>query len=277
MQIKTYEDFQKEDRPIGIYSGIPNSVYHSHKAIGRSDLEKIAMSPLHWKHYKENPKEPSEAMKLGSAVHEYFLDPQAGEVVVMPNINRRTNTGKAEYEKFIEDNAENTVITPETHAAAQAMCRACFADKNISDHYDLCDFELTVFADFAGIYCKARPDAWDLKNNILYDLKTCREAKEDSFVNAVFNSGYHRQTSFYFNIISQVHDKPKAFKFWCVENAEPYATATYTMGRDFIEIADEQLYSSFKKYAEVSIEDKWEGYETNYDELAPKAWMFYKS
>ena len=165
------------------------------------------------------------------------------------------------------------------------MVESCKADPEIHEAFKGCISELTVFAEVGGILCKARPDSWhiegdsalDIAPHTLFDLKSCQSAKMDSFVNAIFDKGYHRQTAFYFNIIEKViGHKPAAFKFWAVENTAPYATNTFTIDEEFIKMGDADLYTSFMAYVKARETDTWNSYKGGYEIAAPKMWMFYK-
>lgn len=60
----------------GIYPDMPAAEYHAAPAASKSDLDKIARSPAHYRAYKENPPEQTKAMALGTAFHTLVLEPE---------------------------------------------------------------------------------------------------------------------------------------------------------------------------------------------------------
>ena len=79
----------------GIYSDISNKDYHALDRVSNSYLDKLAIYPAKAKVTTTD----TEAMAIGRAFHVYILEPGLfpKEVVILPEINRRTKDGKAEY------------------------------------------------------------------------------------------------------------------------------------------------------------------------------------
>jgi exodeoxyribonuclease VIII len=65
----------------GIYSDVPNDVYHSGPGISKSGLDLIHRSPLHFQFARtaanENARAPTPAQALGTAFHALLLEPEA--------------------------------------------------------------------------------------------------------------------------------------------------------------------------------------------------------
>ncbi len=75
--------------------------YREAEGISRSELFKIARSPMHFKYAVENP-EDSPSLAFGRALHKYVLekDDFINDFIILPEINRRTKSGKDEYERY---------------------------------------------------------------------------------------------------------------------------------------------------------------------------------
>ena len=84
--------------------------YRQHPAVSRSELWNIHESPQKFNYYKEHPQEPTPALLFGQVFHKLALEPESfdQEFVVAPEVNRRTNAGKAAWAEFLEDYAEQT-------------------------------------------------------------------------------------------------------------------------------------------------------------------------
>ena len=80
--------------------------YNAAEGIRRSDLWRMEDSAEKFKYFLEHPVEQTPAMAFGSACHKMILEPGdfSNEYAVAPEINRRTNAGKAEWEQFCADN-----------------------------------------------------------------------------------------------------------------------------------------------------------------------------
>ena len=85
---------------------ISNAEYRKSDGISSTELKKIAISPMHYRFWKDNPKEDTPALLFGRAAHKYMLekDDFFNEFAVAPNVDRRTKVGKEEWTKFVEDN-----------------------------------------------------------------------------------------------------------------------------------------------------------------------------
>ena len=81
----------------GIYSGISNDAYHSGPGDSSSRIKTALTSAAHYLAYKSTDATP--AMALGTAIHALVLEPDTwrNELVIAPDINRRTKAGKAEF------------------------------------------------------------------------------------------------------------------------------------------------------------------------------------
>ena len=98
--------------------------YRSHPAVSRSELWRIHESPQKFKHFKENPEDPTPALLFGQVFHKLALEPDTFdlEFAVMPEVDRRTKEGKQRWADFVEQAADKTVIPAEMYEQAQAMC-----------------------------------------------------------------------------------------------------------------------------------------------------------
>lgn len=53
-----------------------NAEYHALQAIGHSSIVKAMRSPAHLREALDNPKQPTPAMELGTAIHTAILEPK---------------------------------------------------------------------------------------------------------------------------------------------------------------------------------------------------------
>ena len=90
--------------------------YYSHPAMSRSKLVDLDnMTPYKfWCKYidKSIIQESTQALDFGKAFHSKILEPELfdNEFYFMPKIDRRTKVGKEEYQDFIDNNSDKTVL-----------------------------------------------------------------------------------------------------------------------------------------------------------------------
>lgn len=78
-----------------------------------SSIKNLLRSPRKFAEYYTKPKQPTEAMVLGSALHCAILRPQdfQKEYAVAPELDRRTKAGKEAFEAFTQAAEGRTVLT----------------------------------------------------------------------------------------------------------------------------------------------------------------------
>ena len=221
----------------GIYSDISNRDYHSLDMVSNSYLNKLAIYPA--KALIESGD--TEAMAVGRAFHVYILEPELfdKEVVILPEINRRTNDGKAEYARFLTEHSLKTIISIGDMANIREMRLAIerhpLASKMIKDGIS----EQTVIwtDNETGLPCKARPDRIPDGKGVLVDLKKTRDASAHGFQSSVVKYRYAQQAAMYIDGIMHATEGKKmydAFAFIAVEDKEPYRTEVYTLNLSFL-------------------------------------------
>ena len=76
------------DMQPGIYDNIPNADYHGGQGISKSGLDLIAKSPAHFAAAKLEPREPTKAQALGTAIHALILEPDVFAAEYAPEIDK---------------------------------------------------------------------------------------------------------------------------------------------------------------------------------------------
>lgn len=220
----------------GIYYDISHDDYHALEGyVSNSYLSRLDKCPAAAK----VPQEQTEAMTFGIAFHAFILDgPEIFEktVAVLPEINRRTNAGKAEYEAFIESHKGCAVISSDDLIAIKAMDTSVKAHPMASRLIGVGKNEVSIFWNdpFSGLPCKARTDK-AAGNGALIDLKKTKDASPYGFRSSVLKYGYHRQAAFYLDGITKASGEPHdLFAFIVVEDTEPYRCEVYTLSEDFV-------------------------------------------
>ena len=98
----------------GIYPNVTYEEYRSWAGINNSVLWRLkSRSPMHCKDYVDNPPAPSDALRIGAALHIQILEPQEFDkrFLVIPKMNMATKDGKAEFESYVSSLAFSKTIT----------------------------------------------------------------------------------------------------------------------------------------------------------------------
>lgn len=257
-----------------IIERMPAAEYHSHPAVSKSVLDKIAKSPLHARAYLDGTRdEPTPAMNFGTALHTCALEPErfADEYAVFTG-DRRAKDGKARYEELQARNA--TIISAADFDAITEMVTSIRHHPTAAQLLQTGIAEASVFwTDHAtGLECKCRPDWWAREAGMVVDLKTCEDASPEAFSRSVAAYRYHVQAAHYSNGTGA-----SRFVFIAIEKKAPYAVAVYELDRESLELGRQGRDRDLATYAACARAGVWPGYATKIQELSLPGWAFPKT
>ena len=243
--------------------------YNSAEGIRRSDLWKMEDSPEKFKYFLEHPVEQTPAMAFGSACHKYVLenDDFDSEYVLAPNINRRTNAGKEEWERFCSENKGKTVVSPddvqvmaemrEAIERCQLAKKLLFGKGETEKAYFWTDKE-------TGEKCKIKCDRIVTYNRRKYivDYKTTQCAETNRFNSDIWKMGYHFQAGMYAEGYKAANRKKKlpGFLFVAQEKKVPYSVNVIEVPEDVMTAGVVKFHELLKKMHECKEADLWAGY-----------------
>lgn len=271
---------QVEAEPFepGIRDDLPAHRYHSIEALSASGIKRILQSPMHYRYDREHPKEPTDSMAMGTALHLAVLEPDryAAEVAVMPDFNRRTNAGKADYAAWIEQHQGFVVLTSDQVAQVEGMAAAVKRHPIYGELMTEGRAEVSLqwrdarFQD--QVPCKARFD-WLREDGIGIDLKSCQDASPEGFSRAVAKFLYHLQAAWYNNGHEHLLDRSlQAFIFVAVESSAPYGCAAYVLQANALRFGADQCERAMLLYAQARKSGYWRGYPETVSPLILPRW-----
>lgn len=239
--------------------------YHANRSLSKSTLSGIEENPLKFWYFNVNPDRPvvssTKAQALGSAAHIAVLEPKSFDdrVVAMPELNLRTNEGKAKRDKFTEENQGKLILKKEemdTVLGMQEAVQKCHKDLLSTIN----STEVSVFAELDGYPVKSRFDA-TAPAGVIIDLKTTESASEWGFAQSVKKYRYDVQAGFYSAMNWAITGKkPHAFYFLCVEKKPPYCTAVYKLDDDYVRHGVETFMRWFDVYRQCLENNHWPDY-----------------
>lgn len=267
---------------------LPNVDYHALPYIGSSGLKLIGKSPLHyWADYLDPErvrKEPTAAMKLGTAWHAAVFEPDefaARYIMVPEGIDRRTKEGKALWAEILESGQEP--MSQDDYGRILRMAASAIehpVSKVIFDQEGGAAEQSMFWQDGeTGARCKIRPDyavapCEMFPHGLLVDGKTGEDMSPEGFGKYAMNWGLHIQAAFYCDGFQAVlgTEKPPAFVWLAQEKEAPHATAYYSASDDFLDYGRRQYRTLLRTYARCMERNEWPGYPKNVQSLALPAW-----
>jgi hypothetical protein len=146
------------------------------------------------------------------------------QVVVEPDVNKRTKEGKEIISKFNEDNVGNTILTKDDHGSLIGMRNRLFSSHECMDLLSGGEAELPqVWRDEdVDVLCKCKADYWNKDKKILVDIKTTTDASPSGFKLSVKKYSYDRQSAYYSDGFNA-----DRFIFIVIEKTAPYNMGIY--------------------------------------------------
>ena len=275
---------------------ISNKEYRQREGISSSELKKLMKSPMHYKHYKENPQEDTPALLFGRAAHKFVLETYDfyNEFEVAKDFKYGSKADKeetqrficekaiemgkgAEWDSFIATNpkkedvvsfyrnliADKDIITQEQFEQIEAMRNSAYATPFVAKLLSG-EKELSFFGtdEDTGLALKVRPDCiteWNGKN-ILIDYKTCTDCENTKFYRDSIKFGYDLQLAYYLDVLKQNTSKDYMVVIIAQEKSAPYVTNVFQLSENYLESGRELYKEMLKVYKECLETDTWYGY-----------------
>jgi exodeoxyribonuclease VIII len=255
------------DRPLHGLIEISNEDYHAGPGISKSHLDVIAgSSPLHYWYKYLNPKrvldEPTDDMKLGTAIHSAILEPDlfTSNYVVSPAFNKRTKDGKAMFAQFCEENPGKQILLPDDYQTCLAIRDRVHTHPLVSGLMTGGKTEQSFYTTDPGTgeLIKCRFDFLHDSGAYALDVKSARDASPTEFGRAVANFRYDIAVPWYFDILDLLYGEvPQHWMWICFEKTEPYAIGVYFAKSEDIARARETAHRDFMKIVSCKQANHW--------------------
>ena len=275
---------QAKPQNASIAFDMSNEKYHSLPAISSTQLKTVLRSPAHFyaAHVAEGRKQkaPTDSMKLGSAVHALFLEPQADEIAIAPPCDKRTKAGREAWAAFEVSNLHKIILTEEQHDTAQAMVaslRAHPIHQIIMDGVGHREASIFYRDTESGLSCRVRPDyhiapcdAW--KNGLIIDLKTTDDAREGAFARTIATFGYHTSAAMYCDGFNALYGTTPDFIWLVIERDAPHACAAYMLTEDLAFIGHGRKREALELIAHCQRMNHWPSYSQEIKPITLPNW-----
>ena len=244
-----------------------NKAYREHEGVSRSQFNiLLSKTPLHFKYAQEHKEDDTLALLEGRAIHKMILEPDTfyDEFAIAPKVDRRTISGKAEYEDFIKNLQDKEIITDESYTKAVEMAKALKQNPD-AVKFLTGEHEQSFFWTDAetGEPCKVRPDVLTEVDGIKYivDYKTTDSCADGAFERSVRKYGYKFQAGMYREGVFQNTFDEYKFAFVAQEKKPPYASRLYICTDGFVNEGYQQFRKAITIYHDCKTLDVWSGYE----------------
>lgn len=261
--------------------------YHARPEISNSQLNDLALSPLHFYSRHRDPFRPPSPQRAGqlegNLAHCAILEPDEFDkrYAVMPeNAPRRPTDAQwnakkpseesmaamAWWRDFNASTGGKTIVTHDQRETALRQADQVRALPEIQDALSKGRAEVSAFwaDETTGVKCRCRPD-WvhplSRSSVALLDVKTFSSAAPDEFRRQIARKRYHVQDAFYsagFSAAASVI--VEKFIFVAVESEWPFAAASYTLGVASREEGYLEWHRLLDIYEECSRKNRWPGY-----------------
>lgn len=243
--------------------------YNAADGIRRSDLWKMEDSPEKFRYFSRNPMEQSQVMAFGSACHKAILEPKDffDEYAIAPEVNRKTNAGKAEWDEFCKANEGKTPVKAEDYAVMQEMSAAlkkCPLAKKLI--YGKGETESPYFwtDPETGEKCKVKLDRLVTyrRRKFVVDYKTAKSAETFRFNSDIWKFGYYMQAAMYTEGVKRAKKMRKrpGFLFVVQEKTAPYAVNVIEVSPEVMNAGDAKFHKLLEKFHACKVVDEWPGY-----------------
>ena len=244
---------------------ISNANYHAGPGISNSGLALIERAPILYRDREKYRKE-TQSKDIGKALHTLVLEPEKAktEIAIMPEMDRRTKQGKADYEAFCAANSGKTILKWADGDTVLGMASNVLSHRTASTLLTGGCAELSFYWNAPTGLVRCRTDYLQRTASgglAIVDLKTTRSAHPDEFKWSVRDYRYHVQAAFYSDIVHHVTGIPvESFTFVAVESTEPYLVGVYTLHPDLVAEGRLNYKKNLATYAECKASNRWPGY-----------------
>lgn len=285
----------------GVYDDVSEEQYFALPYASNSRLTLLKRSPAHMKADMEQPRQETEALFLGTAIHSAVLQPDefARRYIVSGPCEALLKSGDRKGEpcgnnggsrhagawfcgKHAPDTAPDaaialspkqwdTCIGVRSSMYAHAKLRRMLLARGRA--------ELTVIWDDreTGVRCKARVDRLvEDFDGVVLDLKSTTDARPEEFERTIFTRGYYRQLGLYQDGLAAHGIAMKHLVIAACEKEAPFAVAGFRLSDGAADAGRDELRRLLRLYAECQQTGTWPAYAANIHELSLPAWAWTK-
>jgi hypothetical protein len=247
-------------------------------AVNWSKLKWFGRTPLHFRHYLNEPPDDTDDMKVGRCLHIGVFEPERYEsAVVVWDGGRRA--GK-DWEAFKALHAGKEILTENERDLVLGMQGAVLSHPDAlplitGGHAEPSVFWKTRRGPVGGLpgyqtQCRGRLDY--LRPDGITDLKSTRDASPSVFERLSWNLQYHAQAGFYVDGVEQARGDRPPYWIIAVEKKPPFAVCVYEVPERLLRMGRETYRGYLDQLDFCRREKSWPGYSTGPLQLGIPRW-----
>ena len=243
-----------------------------------SILKHMSRSASHMKYRMDNPKDPSEQMKLGTAYHVATLQPDKwdDEIIVLPlDFNARRKADRELRDSLQEEHPQKTIITAEQEEKARIMAYNTRTHPQAGELLSKGVAEQSYFTKLLDIPVKCRVDWMPEGFNSIVELKSVADARESFFHRQVYTLRYFQAAAFYLRIVQEVTGNYNMIDYvWIAcENDEVHDLIVYGAMEETLDMGRVAFEKALEQLEECLALNQWHGYTRIARRLDLRGWM----
>lgn len=234
--------------------------YEDHPGVNPSSLKVLARkSPLHYKWSLTHPREETDAMRFGTAVHCAVLQPDvyAARYATRPKgLKFTTADGKA----WRQEQGERVILDTDEGEKIAAIVEALRSSRVAGPYLAHGRVEQPIYwtdPDF-NFALKGRPDLVT-DTGILVDLKTARDLSPHKVASQAIDLGYLFSAAMYFDGLTANGTKPRGTVLVYVETAAPFDVVVYRLDDDALSHGRDEYKAALEKLTDCLETGEWPG------------------
>jgi len=292
-QLKDLMSIYRSDS-TSIQEGVPIEEYHNpdlNPGLSSTVFRNIAVSPEYAFYKRRPPVESTQTkptkpkqtkdMLEGSLIHCVVNEPETFEEYYMltPAVNRKTNAGKEEYARLMEEAEGKHLITEDQWMMALGCRDSVHGNREARMLIEASKAEVSGFVNVEGTQTlKARPDL--VINKHFFGLAYIKSrqggaAVRDQFIRDLINYKIYLQAALQVHVWETHGQKVETYYYLLVEKAAPYQCVVYPLDRQFIDIGIIELNQLFIRWHQW-MKEPTPGYGYYQPALEPPAWFIKK-
>lgn len=285
-------DGEKISKP-GIYSGVPNKVYHGDLCIGPSvsksnitDLEdengqgSPALFFAHWYLNKNRvERKASDAMIHGSATHHLILGEQFFRMSFVESKFDKFLTAEAKQWKAQMEFNNKAVLKSDAIEKIKSLARRLEKEPLIQQGLlnGLIEHTVVWQDPKTGLWLKSRPDAIPEADGVLADLKIVTDASSRAVQKSIVDMGYDIQGALGRLLLKKAAGIDITdFVLVPVERDPPHLVNIRPVAASWLDRGARKLRRGLDTIAACMKADRWPGYESEADIGMPD-WLYQRN
>lgn len=232
----------------------------------------ITRTPAHAKAQADGHQPATDAMDMGTAVHQLLLRDDRVEVADYPDY--RTKDAR-EWRDGCRESGRVPLLRhkwEEANHIAQAV------------RQQLADLELdpTPFTEGTAehvlrwqdhrVECRAMLDWLRDDHTLIDDLKTTNDASPRGFQRKVWSLRYDIQAAFYTRAVQAVHGTAPAFRWVAVETEYPYLVTVHQLEPAAVANAERRVEEAILRWRTCTETNTWPGFTRDVNPVGPVPW-----